>query len=142
MKDIKIVEKGSGGDFYIIDNDLVLIDSFKNQVYLSFFGGNINDDKEGTYWANDLIGIESQYISKFETALLNEALTSNGIHKLKKAAESDLEYMKEYGDLIIKISMITSTSITIFVELKSNNTGNQNTSLTYDYTKKIITWQD
>ena len=52
-KDILLRETGSGGDFAIISNDLVLGDLLYQQFYLALFGGNLQASTKGKYLENE-----------------------------------------------------------------------------------------
>lgn len=142
IKDILISEEGSGGDFSIVDNDLALTNSLRNQVYIAFFGGNIKDDvgeQNNDYWANDFINEEQRYVSNFERAILSEPLTSSGLQKIKSAAEKDLKALKNYADISISISIESKDLLYLYIEIKAPNNLSEKIRLIWNNTEK--TWQ-
>lgn len=142
ITDIAIHESGNGGDLSLTNNDLTTISGLTNQIYLALFGGNINNDigeQYEDYWANEFINEENKYISTFEKTLLEVAITSNGLQKLKQAAENDLNYLKKYADITISISIVSKELLSLHVDLKApNNMSGKVRILWNAQTKEII----
>lgn len=141
-KDILIKEEGSGGDFNIVNSDLELTNSLRNQVYLAFFGGNIKDDvgeQNNDYWANDYLEDENRYISTFERTILEVPLTSAGLQKIKSAAEKDLKPLKKYADVSIQITIESKDLLYLYVEIKAPNNVSEKIRLIWNNTNKE--WQ-
>src|SRR5690606_6946193 len=88
--DVAIGEaEGNGGDIKLLGNDLAVIYSHENQVYLALFGGNVEQStpaQETTettedWWGNNLLfggDAAKQFNSETERALNNTALNSAG----------------------------------------------------------------
>ena len=142
VKDILITEEGSGGEFSIVNSDLELTNSLRNQVYLAFFGGNIKDDvgeQNNDYWLNDFLEEENRYISTFERTILEVPLTSSGLQKIKSAADQDLKYLKQYAEIKIDISIESKDLLYLYIEIKAPNNVSEKVRLIWNNTKKE--WQ-
>ena len=86
--DIQLYETGSGGDFAIVNNDLLMGESLYQQIMLALFGGNIQastkqfyleTEERFDYWGNSLIWKDvksKQFNSETERTLKNNALNS------------------------------------------------------------------
>jgi len=141
-KDILITEEGSGGEFSIVNSDLELTNSLRNQVYLAFFGGNIKDDvgeQNNDYWLNDFLEEENRYISTFERTILEVPLTSSGLQKIKSAADQDLKYLKQYAEIKIDISIESKDLLYLYIEIKAPNNVSEKVRLIWNNTNKE--WQ-
>lgn len=122
--DILIQETGSGGDLLLIDDDLAVTNSFKNQIYLALFGGNIQSDKgeqNNDYWANEYLPAEQNFHSTVESLLSKIVINSNGISVLKSAIEKDLEFLKPYANIIVNVSILTKDSLTLHIDVIAPN---------------------
>lgn len=142
IKDIRIFEEGSGGDFNIVDNDIEMTNSLKNQVYLAFFGGNIKDDvgeQKNDYWANSFFNDEQKYISNFERTILSVPLNSSGLQKIKSAAEQDLKFLKEYAEIKIDLSIESKDLLYLYIEIKAPNNISEKIRLIWNNTEKTLT---
>ena len=142
MNDIKIREAGSGGDFSLLNSDLELTNTLTNQVYLALFGGNIRDDKgeqNFDYWANTILEDEQKYISTFEKTILQVSLNSSGLQKLKKAVETDLQYLKKYADISISLTIESKELLYLYIEIKAPNNVSEKIRLIWNNTTKE--WQ-
>lgn len=132
--DIGLFETGSGGDFLILNNDLLLTESLHQQFYIAMFGGNIQESTKSSYleseerfdyWANDLFWKEKptkQFNSQTERALKNNALNSSGRLAIIRAINNDLEYLSSVIDFSVDVSILSSSKLEITVTFlgKSN----------------------
>lgn len=142
INDIRIFEEGSGGDFNIVDNDIEITNSLRNQVYLAFFGGNIKDDvgeQNNDYWANSFFNDEQKYVSNFERTILSVPLNSSGLQKIKSAADQDLKYLKQYAEIKIDISIESKDLLYLYIEIKAPDNISEKIRLIWNNTDK--TWQ-
>ena len=62
-KDINLFESGSGGEMRILNSDLLLTETIYQTIYLSLYGGNVEQDTNNEesnlkenfdYWGNQL----------------------------------------------------------------------------------------
>jgi phage gp46-like protein len=130
--DIAIYESGTGGDLSLKNGDLETVAGLTNMVYLALFGGNLlestSDELNNLDTRNDWLGNilteddALQFNSTFEKKLNEVALTSNGISILERAAESDLEFLKEYADIEIigSIPAIARFELSVILTEPSN----------------------
>lgn len=108
--DVAIGEsEGNGGDVQKLGNDIAIITSRENYVYLSFFGGNLEEStpavdnpnrKAKDYWANSLLyknNPAKQMNSSLERTLQTTALTSAGRIRIENAARDDLKWITNLG---------------------------------------------
>ena len=84
--DIHLFETGSGGDFAIVNEDLLMGESLYQQIYLALFGGNIEastkqsyleSEERFDYWGNSLIWNTTktkQFNSETERIIQNTTL--------------------------------------------------------------------
>ena len=132
--DIHLFETGSGGDFAIVNNDLLMGESLYQQIYLALFGGNIQastkpsylaSEERFDYWGNSLIWKDAkakQFNSETERTLRNVALNSSGRLSILQAANNDLDYLKGVVDFVVEVGIesVSRISITVSFSEKTN----------------------
>lgn len=132
--DIVLYETGSGGDFALYADDLLMGEALYQNIYLALFGGNIEaSTKSGyltteqrfDYWGNDLIWKDQkskQFNSDTERTLRNVALNSQGRISIITAVNNDLSYLKGVVDFTVdvKIQSVSRVAIIITLNEKSN----------------------
>lgn len=149
--DIILFETGSGGDFSIEDNDLLMGESLYQQIYLSLFGGNIEastksryleSEERFDYWANSLFwknDTTKQFNSETERTIQNNTLNSLGRVNIIQSVNVDLEYLKAILDYSVDVSItgVNSLVITILFREKTNQQ-DRILELVYDNAKKEV----
>ena len=132
--DVKVIETGNGGDLTKNGNDLAMVFSFENMVYLALFGGNkeavtpqkrISSEQAFDYWANNLLFPQDtglQFNSITEKTLETTALTSVGRLTIEDAVKADLEFMAAFAEVSVSSQIVSSDRIDISV--KVNEPGN------------------
>lgn len=149
--DIQLFESGSGGDFAILNNDLMMGESLYQQIYLALFGGNIEQSTKSSYlstedrfdyWGNALVWKEiktKQFNSETERVIRNVALNSSGRLSILQAVSSDLDYLKAVVEISVEVSIVSVSRISITVTFKEK-TGQQDKVLqmVYDNAKNEI----
>lgn len=132
--DVKVIETGNGGDLTKNGNDLAMVFSFENMVYLALFGGNkeavtpqkrISSEQAFDYWANSLLFPQDtglQFNSITEKTLETTALTSVGRLTIEDAVKADLEFMAAFAEVSVSSQIVSSDRIDISV--KVNEPGN------------------
>jgi len=132
--DIHLFETGSGGDFTIVNNDLLMGESLYQQIYLALFGGNIEastkpsyleSEERFDYWGNSLIWKDvktKQFNSETERTLGNVALNSSGRLSILQAVNNDLDYLKGVVDFTVEVGIenVSRISITVSFSEKTN----------------------
>lgn len=132
--DIILFETGSGGDFAIVNDDLLMGESLYEQVYLALFGGNIKastkvsyleSEERFDYWGNGLVWNDEktkQFNSETERTLGQVALNSAGRLAVLQAVNSDLEYLKGVASFTADVSIesVSRVSITVAFSEKTN----------------------
>lgn len=133
-KDILLRETGSGGDFAILSNDLVLGDVLYQQFYLALFGGNLKASTKKTYldneerfdyWGNSLVWPTNkarQFNSETERILQNVVLNSSGRLAIIKAVKTDLAYLESVINFDVEVNLLNQNKISIII----NFTGKKN----------------
>lgn len=115
MTDIMIYESGGGGEIFVKGSDIETTDGIFNQPYLSHFGGNVEasttgDEKEGIerfdWWGNSFLEGKNQMNSALEKALNDNALNSSGRVNIEKAANKDLDHLKDIAEVSSAVSII------------------------------------
>lgn len=126
MVDILIYECGSGGELFLIKNDLQSIECCDNQVYLALWGGNLEantiQDSEDLviredWWGNQLMELKNQFNSETERTLDRIVLNSQGIFDVENAVKKDLKFLEKYYNIDISVRMINYNAIEIEVDL-------------------------
>lgn len=132
-KDILIYENGSGGELKILSGDIALVESLYTQVYLAFFGGNIEENTKGNeikgqermdYWANSLLypgKPKKQFNSNLERALSNTVYNASGRIDLENAAKKDLEVLSGVVNTSVSVSIVSYNRVQISVKLTGLN---------------------
>lgn len=132
-KDLLLFETGNGGDMNLSNNDLELVETLFQQVYLCLFGGNIEVSTKGDelanqirqdWWGNSLQfneKKEKQFNSETEKILNTTALNSSGRILITRAVEEDLKYLKNISDVKINVIILANNKIKIVIALKIPN---------------------
>ena len=154
-KDILLYETGSGGDFSILSNDLVLGDVLYQQFYLALFGGNIKastkakyleNEERFDYWGNSLVWStqkNKQFNSETERTLHNVVLNSSGRLKILQAVKNDLAYLTSVINFEIEVSLFTQNKMSITITF-TGKTNQQDKSLqfVFDSSKNEVIIQE
>lgn len=133
-KDISLFESGSGGDFAIVNDDLLMGESLFQQIFLALFGGNIEEstkqfyletEERFDYWGNALLWNDvktKQFNSETERTLRNVALNSSGRIAVLQAVELDITYLKTVANIVSDVQILSRSEIKITIVLseKSN----------------------
>lgn len=132
-RDILLYENGSGGEMRIISNDLALTESLYTQVYLAFFGGNLETVTKGNeikgqerfdYWANELLfqgKPKKQFNSYLERALSETVYNSSGRIAIENASKKDLEVLSGVVNSKVSVSIVNEHKLNISVSLTGLN---------------------
>jgi phage gp46-like protein len=117
--DILLVDSQDGGDL-VIENGLIKYDNqFSTAVYLSLFGGNMDDPgktkSKREWWGNKFANTESEKLrSRFQFIINGYPMTVKYIREAEAAALLDLEWLKT-ENIADKISLsIKSTGKNTF----------------------------
>lgn len=132
MSDLKLIETYDGGDLVQNGADLKVIDGFQNMIYLALFGGNLKqstkefdeDEERFDYWGNELLMLNSpeiQYNSQTERTLNEVSINSQGRLLIEQAAKSDLEFMQDFANITVEVSILGVDKVGIKVILKEPN---------------------
>lgn len=134
--DLALFEEGNGGELIKQGNDLTLIGGWQNMVYLGLFGGNVGaitkkrlpNEQDGSWWGNNLFYPNLPYLqfnSYTEAALKDNSLSSAGRINIQQAVIKDLEFMRDFANISVEVSIIglNHVKITIFVKQPNNLDG-------------------
>lgn len=149
--DINLFETGSGGDFAIVNGDLLMAESLYQQIYLALFGGNIEantkdaylqSEERFDYWGNSLIWKtekSSQFNSETERTIQNNALNSTGRLRIIQAINNDLEYLKSVIVFESDVQITGRDNLKIIVNFSSkSNQQDRVLQMIYDNAKKEV----
>lgn len=149
--DILLYETGSGGDFAIVNNDLLMGESLYQQIMLALFGGNIQastkqfyleTEERFDYWGNSLIWKDvktKQFNSETERTIQTIALNSSGRLTLIQAVEQDLNYLKSVADIEVEVEIVGSSKTRIIVSFsEKTNQQDKLLQLVYDNAKNEV----
>jgi len=141
-KDILLYETGSGGDFAIISNDIVLGDVLYQQFYLAMFGGNLmastkqeylENEERFDYWGNSLVWPTNkarQFNSETERVLQKAVINSSGRMEIIKAVKSDLAYLESMINFDVEVSLESLNRVSILITF-TGKTNQQDKSLQF-----------
>lgn len=149
--DIALFESGSGGDFSIVNNDLLMGETLYQQIYIALFGGNVQESTKASYletedrydyWGNSLIWKDvktKQFNSETERTILTTTLNSSGRLSVIQAVYQDLNYLVAVVTFSVDVEIIDTNSLRIIVNI-SGKTNQQNKllQLVFDNAKKEI----
>lgn len=136
-KDLLIYENGTGGELRILSNDLALSETLFSQVYLAFFGGNLEAVTKGNelkkqqrfdYWANSLLfqgKPKKQFNSNLERALSNTVYNSAGRIEIENAAKKDLEVLSGVVNTGISVAVQSENRLKITILLTGLQNGEE-----------------
>jgi len=128
--DLLLYETGDGGDLQLLGNDLANTSGLFNMVYMALFGGNpqavTTDNEIETEQRLDWIGNsvlfgnkeDIQFNSFTERALLENALNSDGRLKIEDAAKKDLNFLANFADIEVSVSVLSDNKAGIYVKLQ------------------------
>lgn len=147
-KDINLYESGSGGEMAIVSNDLLMGESLFQQVYLVFFGGNIEANTRGDeliteerfdWWGNALFFPDvqdKQFNSNTERTILNVVMNSSGRLSIIQAMNEDLQYLTDLLNYSVDVEFISNKQIRLIVNFIPKGTQeNKTLQLIYDNAK-------
>lgn len=129
-KDILLYENGSGGELSVMNNDIQLVETLYQQVYLRLFGGNIEASTTGSetqtqerkdWWANSLFFsdlVERQFNSETERTLQSVALNTAGRIDIARAVEKDLETLLDIANITVNVVILSEAKVRITVALE------------------------
>lgn len=141
-KDILLYETGSGGDFAVLSNDLVLGDVLYQQFYLAMFGGNLKastkkdyleNEERFDYWGNNLIwptNKSRQFNSETERILDDVVLNSSGRLRVIQAVNTDLSYLQSVVNFDVEVNLFSQNRLTITITF-TGKTNQQDKSLQF-----------
>ncbi|MCJ7802755.1 MAG: hypothetical protein MUP82_10410 [Candidatus Marinimicrobia bacterium] len=147
IADIAIYENGSGGDWILKNDDIDNISGLTNQVYLAFFGGNIEQntsdnlaelEQRNDWWGNFLLKANNQFNSNFERALRTIALNSAGLIAIENAAKEDLKFLEEYADIEISSQITGINKMSLFVNVIEPNKQSTKIKFIWDGTRQEV----
>lgn len=116
-KDIKIIDNGVGGDFFIDGSDLALSSDLETKIYIALFGGNLGKYE---FWGNRLFGLK--FISLTDTTIRKVTNNSSGRMAIIQSANADLEFLnKDYKVEVDVLFKGDDLVIKVFLESKKND---------------------
>jgi hypothetical protein len=149
--DILLYETGQGGDFAIINDDLVMGESLYQQIFLALFGGNIEastkinylpTEERFDYWGNGLVWKDEktkQFNSETERAIQNNALNSSGRLLILQAVDIDLTYLKSTLDYTIDVQITGRDNLRIIVNFtQKTNQQDRSLQMVYDNARNEV----
>jgi len=128
--DLELIETGNGGDLVKKPKDLNVIFGFQNMPYLAMFGGNpgfitpVNrsvNEQSFDWWGNTLFfrdNVDFQFNSLTEQILMDVALNSSGAAQIEQAIKKDLEFMQEFSNVSVSVSIVSDDKVVIGIVLE------------------------
>lgn len=149
--DILLYETGAGGDFAIIEDDLVMGESLYQQIFLALFGGNIEastkinylpTEERFDYWGNALVFKDEktkQFNSETERTIQNNALNSLGRLRIIQAVDIDLVYLKSILDYTVDVQITGRDNLRIIINFtEKTNQQDRVLQMVYDNAKNEV----
>jgi phage gp46-like protein len=127
--DVAIIETLNGGDLQQVGNDLAVVGSIENMIYLAMFGGNIEEvtspkfvpAQSFDYWGNSLLMPNSpslQFNSYTEKIINSTPLTSSGRVLIENSIKKDLEFFKESGATVsVSVEIVATDKIRVRITI-------------------------
>lgn len=150
--DIKVIDEGNGGELVKTAKDLVVISGLQNMIYLALFGGNVSastpvkrlaTEQASDWWGNSLFFPDEpgrQFNSLTERTLNSVALTSSGRVRIEEAVKKDLEFMKDFAEVSVSVSIPELDKVMIEVQAQEpDNIEEQAFQFIWDATKGELT---
>ena len=138
--DVRLIESFDGGDYVLKGNDIEMISGFQNMPYIGLFGGNKQlttgpkvNEQEFDFWGNFLFHPSAPEIwvnSETENLLKNVSLNTATRIKIEQTVLKDLQFMKEFATLNVRVELISVDRIRIVIEIQEPN---QLNSTVYSY---------
>ena len=116
-RDIHIYESGNGGEMRLKNNDIILSNSIYQTIYISLFGGNVN---ETDWWGNNLFN-SKKFNSETEKTLTRTALNSSSRFEIENAVKQDLKEVSKLIDAEINVKILSKNSVKITIFISSSN---------------------
>lgn len=145
--DFKINETFDGGDIEFDGKDLVMIEGFQNMPYLGMFGGNpgnptklfLENEQRFDWWGNELLFTDEpniQFNSETEYLLSQISFNSNTRLRIIDAVKKDLEFMKDFAEIVVDVSFVSVDRVEISIEItEKGNEQPKNFVYIWDRTK-------
>lgn len=144
VADLTIYENFDGGDLFLQNDDLQIIDGLTNQVYLALFGGNVQQSE-----SNELDEIEQRFDfwggdfnSEFERKLKEVALNSAGIIEIENAAKLDLQYLQEFANIEVSADLTGVNTVELNVLVQEPDSQSTKLTFIWDGTKNTVIYDN
>lgn len=133
MFDLSVIETLNGGDVQQVGNDLAVVYSIENMIYLGMFGGNVEASTDNAsvqiesfdYWGNTLLMFNNpsqQFNSLTERTINTTPLTSSGRVLIENAIKKDLEFFKDLGGTVtVNVEIVATDKIKVRIRVELNN---------------------
>lgn len=134
FNDLSIEDTTRGGDFEFYRSDFVLTAGLRNNVYLSLFGGNIEQssnkefrtgEERFDWWGNQLFfegDLDRQFNSETEKTLTEVAVDSAGRSVIEAAVLRDLQSLNSVADIEVEVTLESIDRIKIKISVIERTT--------------------
>lgn len=140
MTDVLIYQGPDGGEVQF-ENNLIGMDNTPfTAIYLSLFGGNIDDNgttatAKKQWWGNvDESDLTRHMRSRTQALLIGLPAISSNLQRIEEAAAQDLDWFKQ--DLANEVNVNASIPARNTVRIVVNITGRNGTPWSFDFTQK------
>lgn len=119
MTDVLLCQTPDDGEIEILGGVMTLTDDFRTAVYLSWFGGNEDDDgrkdNTKTWWGNlSETDPVDRYVSETQHLLQSLPSSSNNLRRLHDAGVKDLQWMLDSGaatEVLVEVTVPALNSV-------------------------------
>lgn len=135
--DVKLIRRYGGFDFVGGKAGIITVESFETMVPIALFGGNIEQStpqrriqgqQNLDWWGNATLlqtAPKEQFNSLTQRTLQDVALNSAGRERIQRAVEADLQFMADFANVTVVVSLISVDSVKITIEITEPDTLNQ-----------------
>lgn len=127
--DIRIRDNGTGGDFYLVNGEIVMCDGLLNESYLAHFGGNTEaittgeelDNEERLDWWGNVFMPDSKHFmnSELEKALSEVTINASGRKYIENKGKDDLKHISEIAKVECNVYLDGNDRIKIVDKINS-----------------------
>jgi phage gp46-like protein len=128
--DVLLLSTEDGGDLSIMNGLVEMTGGFETAVFISLFGGNVNDNgtdatKPDQFWGNllDSDNPDESMVSITQNILLGLPATPANLNLVDQAIQLDLNWMKTNNiadEINIDLSITSKNRINIEIEILKN----------------------
>lgn len=122
MTDVNLYQTDDDGEIDYVNGQAVMANGWRSAVYLSMFGGNIDDagdsaTKSRRWWGGLGESVDFDMVSRTQYLVQTIPATTHNMLRIQSAAEADLAWMTGYGvtDVTVTVTIPAVNRVDILV---------------------------